>query len=87
MIMYICHVSYLHRLFQAFFDQGINSISSNQDTMIRLIGTETTIFGSTLTPLVSSSKNLKRPAPDAGSAALVFLSAMSQTKKLRIKSF
>ena len=55
--------------------------------MIRLIGTETTIFGSTLTPFVSSSKNLKRPAPDAGSDALVFLSAMSQTKKLRIKSF
>ena len=55
--------------------------------MIRLIGTETTIFGSTLTPFVSSSKNLKRPAPDAGSAALVFLSPLTQTEKLRIKSF
>ena len=55
--------------------------------MIRLMGTEITIFGSTLTPFVSSSKNLKRPALDAGSAALVFLSAMSQTEKLLIKSF
>ena len=55
--------------------------------MIRLIGTETTIFGSTLTPFVSSAKNLKRPAPDAGNDALALLSAMNQTKKLRIKSF
>ena len=42
--------------------------------MIRLIGTVTTIFGSTLNPFVSSSKNLKRPALDAGNAAFVFLS-------------
>jgi hypothetical protein len=40
-----------------------------------------------LKPLVSSSKNLKRPAPDAGNAPLVFLSAMTRIKKLRIKSF
>ena len=62
-------------------------MSSNQETTIRLIGTEMTIFGSTLIPFVSSSKNLKRPALDAGNAALVFLSAMTQTQKFRIKSF
>jgi len=67
--------------------QGINKISSTHETIIRLIGTARTIRGSTFTPFVSSSKNLKRPALDAGSAALVFLSAMTQTKKLRIKSF
>lgn len=42
---------------------------------MRLIGIDTTILGFTLTPLVSSSKNLKRPALDAGKGAL-FLSAM-----------
>ena len=73
--------------FSGICNQGINRISSNHDTMIKLIGTEITIFGFTLIPFVSSSKNLKRPALDAGSAAFVFLSAMTQTKKLRIKSF
>ena len=73
--------------FSGICDQGINSMSSNHETTIRLIGTARTILGSTLTPFVSSSKNLKRPALDAGSAAFVFLSAMTQTKKLRIKSF
>ena len=44
-----------------------------QDTATRLIGIEITIFGSTLTPFVSSSKNLSRPALDAGSGAVFFL--------------
>ena len=56
-------------------DQGMNNLSIAQETIIRLIGTITTIFGETLTPLVSSSKNLKRPALDAGSGLLLFLSA------------
>jgi len=53
----------------------MNNLSIAQETIIRLIGTTTTIFGETLTPLVSSSKNLKRPALDAGSGLLLFLSA------------
>ena len=73
--------------FSGICNQGINRISSNHDTMIKLIGTEITIFGFTLIPFVSSSKNLKRPALEAGNAALVFLSAIIQIKKLRIKSF
>jgi len=56
-------------------DQGMNNLSIAQETIIRLIGTTTTIFGETLIPLVSSSKNLKRPALDAGSGLLLFLSA------------
>ena len=56
-------------------DQGMNNLSIAQETIIRLIGTTTTIFGETLTPLVSSSKNLKRPALDAGNGLLLFLSA------------
>ena len=44
----------------------MNKRSISQDTAIKLIGTTITIFGLTLTPLVSSSKNLNRPAPDAG---------------------
>ena len=73
--------------FSGISDQGMKSMSSIHETTIRLIGTEITIFGFTLMPFVSSSKNLKRPALDAGNAALVFLSAMNQTEKLRIKSF
>ena len=38
-----------------------------------LIGIEMTIFGSIFTPFVSSSKNLSRPALDAGSGAFFFL--------------
>ena len=53
----------------------MNNLSIAQETIIRLIGTTTTIFGETLIPLVSSSKNLKRPALDAGSGLLLFLSA------------
>ena len=34
---------------------------------------QTIIFGSILTPLVSSSKNLSKPALDAGSGAFFFL--------------
>ena len=56
-------------------DQGMNNLSIAQDTKIRLIGTKTTIFGETLTPFVSSSKNLSKPALDAGSGLLLFLSA------------
>ena len=43
---------------------------------IKLIGMLTTIFGSILNPLVSSSKNLIKPPLDAGSGA-DFLSAMA----------
>ena len=54
-----------------------------------LIGIEMMIFGSIFTPLVSSSKNLSRPALDAGSGAFFFLSAMSiiERKKVKIKTF
>ena len=44
-----------------------------QDSATRLIGMQTIIFGSILTPLVSSSKNLSKPALDAGSGAFFFL--------------
>jgi len=54
-----------------------------------LIGIEMIIFGSILTPFVSSSKNLSRPALDAGSGAFFFLSAMpcNENKKVKIKTF
>jgi len=52
----------------------------NQDTAIKLIGMRITIFGLTLTPLVSSSKNLKRPALDAGNG-LFFLSAINSDSR------
>jgi len=55
-----------------------------------LIGIEMTIFGSTLNPFVSSSKNLSRPALDAGSGAFFFLpSAMPsiENRKVKIKTF
>ena len=48
-------------------------MSTNHDTTIKLIGIETTIFGSTLNPLVSSSKNRINPPLDAGSGAAFFL--------------
>ena len=50
----------------------MNNLSMAQETNTKLIGTTTTIFGETLTPLVSSSKNLKRPALDAGNGLLLF---------------
>ena len=43
------------------------------ETAVMLIGIEITIFGSILTPFVSSSKNLSKPALDAGSGAFFFL--------------
>ena len=46
------------------------------ETTIKLIGMQTTILGSILNPLVSSSKNLINPPLDAGSGA-DFLSAMA----------
>jgi hypothetical protein len=54
---------------------------------IKLIGMLTTIFGSILNPLVSSSKNLIKPPLDAGSGA-DFLSAMaiSQTNEFDINT-
>ena len=55
-----------------------------------LIGIEMTIFGATLNPFVSSSKNLSRPALDAGSGAFFFLpSAMPsiESRKVKIKTF
>ena len=56
-------------------DQGMSNFSMTHETITRLIGTITTIFGETFIPFVSSSKNLKRPALDAGSGLLLFLSA------------
>ena len=61
-------------------DQGMNNLSMAQETNTKLIGTTTTIFGETLTPLVSSSKNLKRPALDAGNG-LFFLSAINSDSR------
>lgn len=52
---------------------GTKNMSISQETTIKLMGTETTILGSTLNPLVSSSKNLMRPPLDAGSGAPFFL--------------
>ena len=46
---------------------------------LRLMGIDTTIFGSILNPFVSSSKNLMRPPLDAGSGA-DFLSAHYNSK-------
>jgi len=59
------------------------------ETTIMLIGIEMTIFGSILNPFVSSSKNLSRPALDAGSGAFFFLSAIPniERKKVKIKTF
>jgi len=57
-------------------NHGAKNMSINHETTIKLIGTETTIFGSILNPLVSSSKNRMRPPLDAGSGAPFFLSAI-----------
>ena len=56
-----------------FFNHGARKMSIAHEIAIRLIGIVTTIFGSILNPLVSSSKNLNSPALDAGSGALFFL--------------
>ena len=68
-------------------DQGKNNLSIAQETIIKLIGTITTIFGETLTPFVSSSKNLRRPALDAGNGLLLFLSANESTEEIYHKNF
>ena len=77
-IVRICHDIY-----------GIRSRSIAHEAAIMLIGIEMIIFGSILTPLVSSSKNLSRPALDAGSGSFFFLSPMPsiERKKLKIKTF
>jgi len=58
------------------------------ETAIMLIGIEMMIFGSIFTPLVSSSKNLSRPALDAGNGAF-FLSAILsiESRSVKIKTF
>jgi hypothetical protein len=56
-----------------FFNHGTRRMSIAHEIAIRLIGIETTIFGSILNPFVSSSKNLNNPALDAGSGAPFFL--------------
>ena len=68
-------------------DQGKNNLSIAQEAIIKLIGTRTTIFGETLTPFVSSSKNLSRPALDAGNGLLLFLSANESTEEIYHKNF
>ena len=57
------------------FYHGIKRMSINHETTISVEGIVTTILGSTLKPLVSSSKNLNNPALDAGKGA-PFFSAM-----------
>lgn len=50
----------------------------SHDPTIRAIGIVMTIFGLTLNPLVSSSKNRSRPALEAGRGApLFFLLALT----------
>jgi hypothetical protein len=61
------------RVILPLFNHGTRKISIAHEIAIRLIGIVTTIFGSILNPLVSSSKNLNRPALDAGSGAPFFL--------------
>jgi len=77
-IVRICHDIY-----------GIRSRSIAHETAIMLIGIEMIIFGSILTPLVSSSKNLSRPALDAGNGAFFFLSAILsiESRSVKIKTF
>ena len=55
---------------------GTKMNSNAHEIAIILIGIEIAILGSTLTPFVSSSKNLSNPALDAGSGEF-FLSAIS----------
>ena len=77
-IVRICHDIY-----------GIRSRSIAHEAAIMLIGIEMIIFGSILTPLVSSSKNLSRPALDAGNGAFFFLSAILsiESRSVKIKTF
>ena len=63
--------------------------SINHEITIRTEGIVTTILGSTLNPLVSSSKNLNNPALDAGNGALFFLLLMSvfESQYMYLKTF
>jgi len=67
----------------------MKSSSRTHEITTMLIGIQMMIFGSFLNPLVSSSKNLSRPALDAGSGAFFFLSAIPniENKKVKIKTF
>jgi len=58
------------------FRHGRKNIFRIHEITIRLLGIATTISGLILYPLVSSSKNLKRPALDAGNGADFFLLLM-----------
>jgi hypothetical protein len=51
------------------FFHGARKRSITHETAIKLIGIDTTIFGSILKPFVSSSKNLIKPPLDAGRGA------------------
>lgn len=64
-----------------------NSIA--HDIAIKLIGMLTTILGSILNPLVSSSKNLIKPPLEAGSGAdfLLLLMVNSQDHYFDINTF
>ena len=60
------------------------NISIAHESNIRLSGIEMIILGSILIPFVSSSKNLRRPALDAGNGALFFF-LLSANTFLRLK--
>lgn len=70
-------------------DHGVRNNSIVHEIAIKLIGMLTTIFGSNLNPLVSSSKNLIKPPLDAGRGAdfLLLLMANSQIDDLYINTF
>ena len=85
------YCEYLKHRLQIFplCDHGARNNSIVHDTTIKLIGILTTIFGSILNPLVSSSKNLIRPPLDAGSGAdflLLLLMVNSQDPDFDIKT-
>ena len=67
----------------------MKSRSRTHEITTMLIGIQMMSFGSILTPLVSSSKNLSRPALDAGSGAFFFLANIPniENKKVKIKTF
>jgi len=67
----------------------MKSRSSTHEITTMLIGKQMIIFGSIFTPLVSSSKNLSRPALDAGNGAFFFLSAILsiESRSVKIKTF
>lgn len=67
---------------------GAKNESRIHERTIRPEGIDTTILGSTLKPLVSSSKNRKSPALDAGKGAPFFLLLMTnfQNQDFNIKT-